>query len=101
MEDISMTSVSYGSNIRDEDILKRLKRAEGQVRGIIRLLENKVHCTEILTQIAAVRSALRQASLKILKRHVETCVSDAIRGNDDGGAKSIDELIKVLDRYGI
>ena len=83
------------------DALKRLKRAEGQVRGIIRMVEDENYCPDILTQIAAARSALRKAGLSILKRHVESCVADAIRSEEDEGDVLIDEMMMVLDRHGI
>ena len=83
------------------DAFKRLKRAEGQVRGIIRMVEDENYCPDILTQIAAVRSALRKAGLSILKRHVESCVADAIRSEEDEGDALIDEMMMVLDRHGI
>ena len=83
------------------DAFKRLKRAEGQVRGIIRMVEDENYCPDILIQIAAARSALRKAGLSILKRHVESCVTDAIRSEEDEGDTLIDELMMVLDRHGI
>lgn len=85
----------------NQDALKRLKRAEGQVRGIIRMVEEEVYCPEILTQIAAARSALRKAGLTVLKRHVESCVSDAVRAGEQEGAALIDEMMMILDRHGI
>ncbi|MCK5249154.1 MAG: metal-sensitive transcriptional regulator [Spirochaetaceae bacterium] len=83
------------------DAFKRLKRAEGQVRGIIRMVEDENYCPDILIQIAAARSALRKAGLSILKRHVESCVADAIRSEEDEGDALIDEIMMVLDRHGI
>ena len=83
------------------DAFKRLKRAEGQVRGIIRMVEDENYCPDILIQIAADRSALRKAGLSILKRHVESCVADAIRSEEDEGDALIDEIMMVLDRHGI
>lgn len=85
----------------NDDALKRLKRAEGQVRGVIRMVENENYCPDILTQIAAARSALRKAGLSILKRHVESCVADAVRSGEEQGEALIDEMMMVLDRHGI
>lgn len=85
----------------NEDALRRLKRAEGQVRGILRMVEEEVYCPEILTQIAAARSALRKVGLSVLKRHVESCVSDAVRAGEQEGEALIDEMMMVLDRHGI
>lgn len=85
----------------NDDALKRLRRAEGQVRGVIRMVEDETYCVDILTQISAARSALRKAGLSILKRHVESCVSNAVRSGEDEGEALIDELMMVLDRHGI
>lgn len=82
------------------DALKRLRRAEGQVRGIIRMVEEEKYCIDILDQIEAARSALRKAGQLILRRHIDHCVTGAVRS---GGAESdalIDELMLALDRQG-
>lgn len=63
---------------RNEEALKRLKRAQGQVNGIIRMVEANKYCIDILTQISAARAALDKAGMVILKNHIEHCVSDAI-----------------------
>ena len=83
------------------EAVKRLKRAEGQIRGVIRLVDDEAYCPDILTQIAAARAALRKAGLGILKRHVKACVSDAVRAGESQGKSLIDEMMTVLDRYGI
>ena len=83
------------------DAVKRLKRAEGQIRGVIRMVEDEAYCPDILTQIAAARAALRKAGLGILKRHVESCVADAVRAGESQGKSLIDEMMTVLDRHGI
>jgi len=85
----------------NDDAFRRLKRAEGQVRGILRMVESESYCPDILTQIAAARSALRKAGLSILKRHVESCVADAVRSGEDEGDALIEEMMMVLDRHGI
>lgn len=94
-------SASMGVQEVNADIQKRLKRAEGQVRAIIRMTDQDVPCMEILMQISAVRSALRQAGLSILKRHVKNCVTDAIIAEDESGESLIDEMIRGIDRYGL
>jgi|GEM_PF-4650442 len=81
--------------------LNRLRRAEGQVRGIIGMVEDGASCPEILTQVSAARSALRNAGLCVLKRHVEFCISDALRSGEEEGRLLIDEMMSVLDRHGI
>ncbi|MGU3494724.1 metal-sensitive transcriptional regulator [Xanthobacteraceae bacterium A53D] len=80
-------------------VLKRLNRIEGQVRGISRMVEEDRYCIDIVTQIAAVRAALRRAEEEVLRDHVGHCVAHAIRAGDpDEQAKKIDELMNVLVR---
>ena len=74
------------------NILNRLKNIEGQVRGLQRMVDEDQYCIAILTQVSAARSALNSVGMKVLRRHVETCVSEAIK---DGGA-SKDEMINEL-----
>ncbi|WP_341991697.1 metal-sensitive transcriptional regulator [Azorhizobium sp. AG788] len=80
-------------------VLKRLNRIEGQVRGIARMVEEDRYCIDIITQISAVRAALRRAEEEVLRDHVGHCVAHAIRSGDpDEQAKKIDELMDVLAR---
>ena len=81
-----------------QPVVRRLRSIEGQVRGILRMVEEDQYCIDILTQISAVRAALNTVGMAILRRHVETCVAETIK---DGGANQkeiIDELMKVLSR---
>lgn len=76
--------------------LARLKRIEGQVRGIAQMVEDDRYCVDVLTQIAAVQSALRSVGKELLRHHLKHCVADAARlGEDDFNAAS-DELIEML-----
>lgn len=75
---------------------KRLARIEGQVRGIAAMVNDDRYCVDILTQIAAVRSALAAVSLELLRNHTQGCVAHAIAGGD--GRASIDELMTVVER---
>ncbi len=77
--------------------IARLKRIEGQVRGIIRMVDDKRYCIDILQQLTAARKALDQVSMGIMKRHINSCVSDAIR-KQEGEAK-IDELMRTIHRF--
>ena len=84
---------------RDEkeykDLLNRLKRIEGQVRGVEGMLENNAYCTDILTQVSAITSALNSFNKALLANHVRTCVADNIReGNDE----IIEELVNTLQK---
>lgn len=80
-------------------VLKRLNRIEGQVRGIARMVEEDRYCIDVVTQIAAVRAALRKAEEEVLRDHVAHCVEHAIRsGNAEEQRKKVAELMDVLSR---
>ena len=80
-------------------VLKRLKRIEGQVRGLSRMVEDDRYCIDIITQISAVRAALRRAEEEILRDHVAHCVQDAIAsGNRAEQRRKIAELMDVVGR---
>jgi DNA-binding FrmR family transcriptional regulator len=82
-----------------ESCLKRLGRIEGQVRGLARMVEEDRYCIDIVTQIAAVRTALRRAEEEILRDHVAHCVEDAIvSGNRAQQQRKIAELMDVVTR---
>ena len=79
--------------------LKRLKRIEGQVRGLARMVETDRYCIDIVTQISAVRAALRAAEQEILSDHVANCVEHAISsGNKADQRRKLAELMDVLSR---
>jgi len=78
---------------------KRLNRIEGQVRGITRMLEEDRYCIDVVTQISAVRAALKRVEEEILKDHVGHCVEDAIQSGDkDEQRQKVAELVQVLGR---
>ena len=79
--------------------LKRFNRIEGQIRGIGRMVEEDRYCIEVVTQIAAVRAALRRAEEEILRDHIATCVEHAVASGEKGEQrKKIAELMDVLSR---
>jgi DNA-binding FrmR family transcriptional regulator len=79
--------------------LKRLSRIEGQVRGLSRMVEEDRYCIDIVTQIAAVRAALRRLEEEVLRDHVGHCVEHAIAsGNKVDQRKKIEELMAVIGR---
>jgi CsoR family transcriptional regulator, copper-sensing transcriptional repressor len=79
--------------------LKRLQRIEGQVRGLARMVEQDRYCIDIVTQIAAVRAALRRAEEEILRDHVAHCVEHAIASGDKADQRrKIAELMDVVGR---
>jgi len=79
--------------------LRRFNRIEGQVRGLARMVEEDRYCIDVITQIAAVRAALRRAEEEILRDHVAHCVDDAITsGNRAEQRRKIAELMDVIGR---
>ncbi len=82
----------------NKQALRRLKNIEGQVRGLQRMVQEEQYCVDIITQISAVRAALNSVGMLILKRHIETCVSDAIKAGGEEKTHIIDELMSVLSR---
>lgn len=83
------------------NILNRLKSIEGHVRGIERMVENEDYCIDIANQIMAVQRALQKVNSMVLDRHLHTCVTTAIRGDDpDERERVIDEIMGVFDATG-
>ena len=82
---------------RKKDLLVRLSRIEGQVRGITRMVEEGEYYVDILNQISAVRSALASVGHILLEGHIRGCVADAIK--HDRGDESIEELLQVIKKY--
>lgn len=78
-----------------KDLMNRLKRIEGQVRGIQGMLEDDVYCTDILIQVAAVNAALNSFNKALLSNHLHTCVAENIRAGND---EVIDELVTLLQK---
>lgn len=78
-------------------VLKRLNRVEGQVRGIAQMIHNDRYCVDVLTQVAAVQSALDAVALQLLEDHTRGCVADAVRA--DRGDAAIAELMTVVKRF--
>jgi DNA-binding FrmR family transcriptional regulator len=94
------TAGTYGYAENKEKLLKRLARAEGQVRGIARMVEEDRYCIDILTQLAAVDTALESVALEILDDHVKHCVAGALAsGNKDEAQTKADELLEAVHRF--
>ena len=74
----------------------RLKRIEGQVRGIVGMVERDAYCVDILTQVQAVSSALTSFSAALLESHIKSCVKQDIL---DGRDEVLDELVRVISRF--
>jgi DNA-binding FrmR family transcriptional regulator len=79
----------------------RLRRIEGQVQGLQRMVEHDAYCVDILLQISAVQGALEQVQKLLLGRHIESCVADALRsGSRAERQQKVDELLDVFARFG-
>lgn len=77
------------------DLINRLSRIEGQVRGIRKMVENDAYCTDVLIQVSAVNAALNSFNKVLLANHIRTCVADDIRA---GREETIDELVTTLQK---
>jgi CsoR family transcriptional regulator, copper-sensing transcriptional repressor len=80
-------------------IHNRLRRIEGQVRGLQRMVDEDAYCVDILTQVAAVQTALEQVAVNVLDAHVRGCVADAVAGDGDGADAKLDELMIAVRRF--
>ena len=81
-------------------LLGRLKRAQGQVSAVHRMLEEDAPCMDVLTQISAAQGALDKAGQQLLSNHIQTCVHEAVtHGNEDERREKMDELMALFDRY--
>ncbi|MFD1849666.1 metal-sensing transcriptional repressor [Oceanobacillus bengalensis] len=78
-------------------VINRLKRIEGQVRGIQKMVEEDRYCVDILVQISAIQSALKNVGFAVTERHINHCVSDAVRQGE--GKETIEELMEVLKQF--
>ena len=99
MEEQKECSCSHKTKERTEkeykDLINRLSRIEGQVRGIRKMVESDCYCPDILVQVSAVNAALNSFNKVLLANHIRTCVVDDIR---EGKDETIDELVTVLQK---
>ena len=79
------------------DVQARLKRIEGQVRGVQRMVDEDRYCIDILTQVNSIKAALDKVALVLLKDHVDHCVADAVRAGE--GEEKLDELTAAIGRF--
>ena len=95
--DCNIDEVKHKQRNTDErkDLITRLNRIEGQVRGVKAMVEDDRYCVDILTQVSAIQAALNSFNKELLSRHIKTCVSDDIR---DGREEAVDELCELLKK---
>ena len=89
----------HKTKVRDEkevkDLITRLNRIEGQIRGIRGMIERDAYCTDVLTQVSAASAALSSFTKVLLSSHIKTCVAQDIR---DGKDETVDELVNTLQK---
>jgi DNA-binding FrmR family transcriptional regulator len=91
------SGVVHGYAIDKAAYLKRLKRIEGQVRGLQRMIDDDTYCIDILTQVSAVTKALQSVAVGLLDQHVRHCVANAVT-DDQHGRAMIDEATRAIER---
>jgi DNA-binding FrmR family transcriptional regulator len=95
----SESAIAVDPDIKDRN-LKRLRRIEGQVRGLQKMVDDERSCADILTQISSVHEALRSVSRELMRNHLKHCASTAIRSGDDAHAEAMyDELVDMMHRH--
>jgi DNA-binding FrmR family transcriptional regulator len=87
-----------GYTHRKDDVLKRLRRIEGQVRGLQRMVDEDTYCIDVLTQVAAVTKALQAVSLSLLEDHINHCVVNAAKTGEDEGRQKVTEAVDAITR---
>ncbi|WP_405977914.1 metal-sensitive transcriptional regulator [Streptomyces sp. NBC_00158] len=81
-----------------DDVIRRLRRIEGQVRGVQRMVAEDVYCIDVLTQVSAINAALQSCAVTLLDEHLACCVTEAVaRGGDEAKAK-VGEATKAIAR---
>ena len=92
--------MTHGYSAERQKLLNRLRRVEGQVRGIEKMVEDDRYCIDILTQIAATTTALESVGLKILEDHTRHCVARALASGDESVAREkTEELLAAVQRF--
>ena len=85
-----------GYTMQKQQLQTRLRRIEGQVRGVARMIDEDKYCVDVVTQVAAIQAALDKVSLGLLDGHIRGCVREEIQSG--GGDAKVDELLEVMDR---
>ncbi len=95
-----MAETGYQRTRESPALLARLRRIEGQVRGIQRMLEEGRYCMDVLTQIDAAKAALARVQDRVLEAHLGHCVPDALEGDDpDDRREKVEEIVDLLKRF--
>ncbi|WP_096270740.1 metal-sensing transcriptional repressor [Paucisalibacillus globulus] len=89
--------VTPRTDAEKQAVVNRLKRIEGQVRGIQKMVEDDRYCADILVQISAISAALKKVGYQVTERHMKHCVSGAVRSGE--GDAAIDELMEIMKHF--
>jgi DNA-binding FrmR family transcriptional regulator len=89
---------AYGYHDRKPELIGRLNRIEGQVRGVRRMVDEDTYCIDILTQIAAATNALRKVAIGLLEDHIAHCVTAGAAGSEQEGALMVKEASAAIER---
>jgi DNA-binding FrmR family transcriptional regulator len=87
-----------GYTMNKDDYIKRLRRIEGQVRGLQRMIDEDIYCIDVLTQVSAVTKALQSVAVGLLDEHVRHCVRDAATADPEAGDAKVDEAVQAVER---
>lgn len=87
-----------GYSIDKDDYLVRLRKIEGQVRGLQRMIDDDTYCIDIITQIASVTGALHSVALGLVDQHLHYCVMQAATTSEDAGAAELTEATRAIER---
>ncbi len=85
----------YRTEEEQQKLISRLRRAEGQIRGIQKMVEENAYCPDIMIQVSAVTNALVSFNKELLAAHIRSCVAEDIRNNND---ESVDEFVKLMHK---
>ena len=92
-------AVAVDPDIKERNLV-RLRRVEGQVRGLQKMVEEDRYCADIMTQISSVHEALRAVGRELMKNHLRHCASRAIRSSDEEAGEMYDEIVDLMYRTG-
>jgi DNA-binding FrmR family transcriptional regulator len=92
---------AHAGDPRTDDILRRLRSVEGHIRGVERMVQDDAYCMDVLNQVLAVQRALKKVSAMVLDRHLHTCATSAIRGEDvKERERVIEEILGLFEATG-
>ena len=98
VHELERKAVGVDAEIKDRNV-KRLRRIEGQVRGLQKMVEEDRYCADIMTQISSVHEALRSVGRELMRNHLKHCASSAIKSNEADAEAMYDELVEMMYKH--